>query len=110
MTREQSQWVATMKVMATQKPARTAKVPTGVLRRRAFELVNSEGWEVFIMGFVIAVVGVMACDFWGIKQHDTANGLYERALDVSAYFFYCECAMKIFALGVGGYWGTARGF
>ena len=72
MTPEQSQWVATMKAMVAQKPAPFAHMPTTPLRRWAYTLVTSTVWEVFIMAFIVAIVGVMACDFWGIEQVQTS--------------------------------------
>ena len=57
------------------------------------------------MAFIIFIVVVMACDFWGIEQQPTDYFLYSRALDFSAYFFYTECVIKIFALGFEGYFG-----
>ena len=61
--------------------------------------------QVFIMAFIIFIVAVMACDFWGIEQEPTDYFLYSRALSFSAYFFYAECVIKIFALGPEGYFG-----
>merc|ERR1719424_79526 len=57
------------------------------------------------MAFIIFIVAVMACDFWGIEQEPTDYFLYSRALSFSAYFFYAECVIKIFALGPEGYFG-----
>jgi hypothetical protein len=48
----------------------------------------------------------MACDFWGIEQYPQAHSAFQTTLDFSAYFFYAECVIKIFALGFDGYWGT----
>ena len=107
MTAEQKAWVKIMKAMVVQKPARAAKVPENGCRKWLYDLVHSDAWEVVIMTFVVFIVGVMACDFWGIELYDTTHFLYSRALDFSAYFFYTECFIKIVALGFDGYWQDA---
>ena len=89
--------------MVAVKPSRESRPPESLVRRFFWELVNSDGWEVFIMSFIILVVGVTACDFWGIDQRPQTMMYYTNALTFSAYFFYAEFAIKVFALSFAGY-------
>ena len=103
MTSEQTQWVNTLKAFVNQRPSRAAKVPRNPCIRLLYDMVHSTAFEALITTFIVLVVLAMACDYWGI-EHDGLNAeLYTQAMTYCAYVFYFECALKLAALGVGGY-------
>ena len=59
-----------------------------------YNFVTSTGFEGFIMGVILANVGVMACDYWGIDKHPTDHMRYRQANRIFAYVFYCEAAPR----------------
>ena len=107
MTPEQQQWVQTMKAMANQRPGKVARVPSHPVRLKLFNMVSSEAFDGFIMAVIMVIVGVMACDYWGIEQDERPLELFNAATRWSAYFFYAEFVLKILGLGPGGYFGDA---
>ena len=54
---------------------------------------------------IIANIGVMACDYWGIEQDEQLLTLYERSMDAFSYIYYVEAVLKMTALGFNGYCG-----
>ena len=105
MTDEQMQWVETMKNSTKAKPQKAPKPPTGIIRGACFRLVTSAAFDGFIIGVIIANVGVMACDYWGIENNAEDNALYTRTLTVFAYIYYAECILKLTGLGTANYFG-----
>lgn len=107
MTQEQLQWVQTMKALAFQRPNRAYRVPAPGCRRVLFEIVQSQGFDGFIMLVIAANVFVMACDHWGIEQNQEHLQMYQHAMDSFTYVFYAEASLKIVALTPAGYFGDS---
>ena len=57
------------------------------------------------MGVIIANVGVMACDYWGIENDESNHLFYTQALFVFGNIYYCEATLKLIGLGPSGYFG-----
>ena len=89
MTKEQQQWSTTMKAMVNRAPTKAMQPPTGWVRLAAYELVNSAGFDGFITAVIVANIGVMACDYWGIENDEAILSLYDRAMDVFS-MIYCR--------------------
>ena len=52
--------------------AKAMRPPTHPVRRAAYGIINSPAFDAFITGVIVANIGVMACDYWGIEEsaHD----------------------------------------
>ena len=103
MTPEQQQWVNAMSAVMKQKPTKGVHTPSNPCLRVLFRFVTSATFESAIMGVIIANVGVMACDYWGIERDERNYALYTNALLGFGYIYYCEAALKIVSLGPSGY-------
>jgi hypothetical protein len=76
MTPAQSQWVKTMAAMVDIKPARVPRAPANCIRAAFFHIIDSQVFDGFITAVIIANVGVMAVDYWGIEQDvEVGHGL-----------------------------------
>lgn len=80
MTAGQAQWAETMKTMSNQSASRIAKPPSNKLRMLSFKLINSVPFDVFLTGVIIANVGAMACDYWGIEGNPAHINLYNNCM------------------------------
>ena len=88
MTPEQAQWVETMKGKTNQKPAPAPIPPENCVRRFFFHIVTSAAFDSFIIGVIIANVGMMAYDYWGIEQNEalqTYLGFYYGVDNVTTW-------------------------
>jgi hypothetical protein len=102
MTPEQKQWTSTMKGFANMAPAKALRPPTNPLRRLAYDFVHSTAFDGFITAAIVANIGVMACNYWGIEQDPLILLVYERAMVGFSLIYYTEFLLKVLALGVGG--------
>ncbi|KOO32672.1 voltage-gated ion channel superfamily [Chrysochromulina tobinii] len=105
MTPEQMQWVESMKAMAKAKPIKTLREPDQFLRKMLFRLINSSAFDGLITAVIVANIGVMACDYWGIEQDVEVFAKYNSAMTTFAYIYYVEFTIKIIAMGPNGYFG-----
>ena len=103
MTEAQLQWRSTMKEAMKAKPVKTPRPPTQPARRAVYSLITSHAFDGFITSVIVANVGVMACDYWGIEQDAHNFGLYSAAMLAFSYIYYVECVLKLTALGPIGY-------
>ena len=106
MTTEQKQWANTIKAFTTAYPAKVVRASKHPFRRCMYRLVVSPAFDGFITFVIVANIGVMACDYWGIEQNSVALGAYERAMDAFSIIYYTEALLKIIALG-GGYFSDS---
>ena len=98
MTPEQQQWVRTMSAVMKQKPVAVARPPTyGCVL--LYDLISSTAFDGFITFIILANIGVMACDYWQIKDDTQNNALYLKAMRIFVYVYYVEATLKIIALG-----------
>ena len=74
------------------------RIPDQWLRRVAFRLVQSNAFEYFVMGVIALNVLAMAYDHHGIEDEPTYDS-YVQLIKWFTYFYYCECLLKIFAMG-----------
>ena len=107
MTHEQQQWVETMKSYNSTKPQKAPRPPSGILRGACFQLVTSSAFDGFIIGVILANVGVMACDYWGIEGNVADYRAYNTSLLTFGYIYYAECILKLLGLGPSNYFGDA---
>ena len=105
MTPEQAQWVETMKMKSAAQPQKVQRPPANCLRRLCFNLVTSSAFDTFIIMVIIANVGVMACDYWGIENDADNFGMYNQAMFIFANIYYVEFCLKITGLGPMAYFG-----
>ena len=99
MTPEQQQWADTMKAMANTIPTKALRAPDNPVRRALYSLVNSTAFDGFITFVIVANIGVMSCDYWGIEQDEQIfNGLNTVSL-LFGMIYYVECVFKMTALG-----------
>ena len=80
------------------KAMRTIKAD-GVVQRSC-SLVNSQPFEVFIMGVIICNVFTMAIDYYGMEA-DTAFAAVQPSMTAFNYIYYVEATLKITAFGLG---------
>ena len=73
--------------------------PANCLRAVCFHIVTSSAFDGFIIGVIIANVGVMACDYWGIERDVDNFALYNQVMVTFAYIYYVEFCLKLTALG-----------
>eukprot|EP00322_Chrysochromulina_rotalis_P000725 CAMPEP_0115884738 /NCGR_PEP_ID=MMETSP0287-20121206/30285_1 /TAXON_ID=412157 /ORGANISM="Chrysochromulina rotalis, Strain UIO044" /LENGTH=906 /DNA_ID=CAMNT_0003341077 /DNA_START=325 /DNA_END=3042 /DNA_ORIENTATION=- len=103
MSKEQQQWVATMRALANASPARAIRPPNNAMRRATHHVVTSTQFDAFITFVIVANVGVMACDYWGIEHNELRYNLYNRSMAAFGCVYYAECILKIIGLGVHDY-------
>ena len=107
MTEGQAQWAETMKTMSHQRASRIAKPPSNKLRLVCFKLINSVPFDVFLTGVIIANVGAMACDYWGIEDNPGHITPYNNCMTVFSYIYYIEFVFKFSGLGPKQYFSDA---
>ena len=57
-----------MKSFASSVPTKAMRTPENPVRRACYKLVRSTAFDSFITTVIVANIGVMACDYWGIEQ------------------------------------------
>ena len=67
--------------------------------RACFRLVRSEPFDYLVMGVIVLNVFGMALDFHGIEEYELYQLYYTNGMLFFTYFYYCECVLKLFALG-----------
>ena len=87
----------------SQKADKSARRPAGAVRRACFALVTSRPFDFFITGVVVANIGAMACDYFGIQQDVRTYYYYSLLMSAFSYTYYCEAALKITGLGPVAY-------
>ena len=75
------------------------------MRRLAFNIITWPPFDTFIIGVIIANVGVMACDYWGIEQDVATYAQYNGAMRAFGNIYYAECVLKLLGLGLATYFG-----
>ena len=81
--------------------------PANWITKLIFRLVTSAAFDVFITVTIIANIGVMACDYWGIEHDEDVYHGYRAAMHVFINVYYAEATLKILGLGLRGYFGDA---
>ncbi len=107
MTPAQQQWVDTVKAAAGQRPQRVDRPPSHPLRLVLWNLITSSAFDAFITAVIIANIGVMACDYWGIEQDAESFDMYNSAMLAFSYIYYVEATLKLTAMGPAGYFRDA---
>ena len=105
MTREQQQWVSTVKAMAFHQPPKLVRPPEDYCRRAAHKLITTKWFDGFITLVVIVNIFVMACDYYGIEDSPVATYLLSRLTLCFNSIYYVEASLKIVGLGLDGYFG-----
>ena len=105
MTKEQQQWVEAMRAMAKQAPSRGIKPPSFGPCKWLYAVVTSQAFDGVITTVIIGNVLLMACNYWGIEQDASVHAAYEQAMRGFIFIYYGECALKVLALGLRGYFG-----
>ena len=103
MTAEQQQWAAAIHASIGKTPTRAIKLPQHPLRRAVFRLIKSAAFDGFITFVIIANIGVMACDYWGIEQNAAHLTSYDQAMSAFSLVYYVECILKLIGLAPDGY-------
>ena len=104
LTAAQKQWVDAMQALRTRKPVRHVRPPReSGLRRKAYYLVTAPAFDAFIIVVIVANIMLMSCDYWGIENNTAIMSTYNRAMITFNCIYYAECLMKLFSLGVRGY-------
>ena len=98
MTPEQQQWVQTMK-MANSDPSRGMREPTFGPRKLVYQLIASQVFEFTVMSVIGLNIVLMALDYNGIEDDENVYWAYNAGMQVFTYFYYCEFALKFFAMG-----------
>ena len=73
--------------------------PQNAPQRAAFQLVQSRGFDFFVITVIILNVFGMALDYHGIEEDEAYYAYYTKGMLFFTYFYYCECALKILGLG-----------
>ena len=103
MTPEQLQWAETMKASIGMTPIKVYRPPSSRLRGLLHRIVSSNSFDGFITGVIIANVGVMACDYWGIEDDPVILASLNTASVVFGVVYYFECCLKLTAFGPTAY-------
>ena len=98
MTPEQQQWADAIKAMANNSAQKAPKPPRGGPRLAAFNLVQSNGFNMLVMTVIGFNVLGMALDYYQMEQDPLIHWLYTRGMMFFTYFYYAECLLKLFAL------------
>jgi len=56
-------------------------------------------FDVFLTAVIIANVGAMACDYWGIEDNPAHIVPYNTCMTIFSYIYYVEFVFKITGLG-----------
>ena len=105
MTPEQKQWQESMNARRGQTAQKAQRPPTHPLRYVLFRVINSSAFDGFLTIVIVANVGVMACDYWGIEQNEEDFKLYTTAMLTFSYIYYVEFVFKMIGLGPTTYFG-----
>merc|ERR1719502_2488616 len=103
MTDGQQQWVATMKTMVHAGASKAPRAPQNALRRGFYQLVMSKPFDFFITAVILANIGFMACDYFGIEQDEDFYSFYSLAMATFSYIYYVEAICKNIGLGPVAY-------
>ena len=57
-----------MKSFASSVPAKAMRAPDHPVRLACYKLIGSTAFDSFITAVIIANIGIMSCDYWGIEQ------------------------------------------
>ena len=105
MTREQQQWVGTVKAMMVYQPPKIVRPPEEYCRRAAHKLVHSKWFDGSITIVIIVNICVMACDFYGIEDNAIVVYIFQRLSITFNLVYYVEAVVKMLGLGLDGYFG-----
>mmetsp|Transcript_10830 Transcript_10830/g.25850 ORF Transcript_10830/g.25850 Transcript_10830/m.25850 type:complete len:553 (+) Transcript_10830:3459-5117(+) len=105
MTAEQRDWMEAQRTVYTMRPLRIPLCPSkNLLRQKAFQCVQSNTFELVIIGFICGNAFVMM-----LEWHDRPPA-YALGLQVLNYFFslvfLLEMILKLIALGPTQYFGN----
>ena len=101
MTPEQQQWASTVLAMKRTKAKIGARIPRNPVRRAVYELVVAPTFDNFVTIVILVNVSLMSLNFWSQNPEDLQH--YEVVMDAFSYFYYAECVLKIFGLGIKFY-------
>ena len=99
MTPEQQQWVAALRETVNNKASVSPKAPVWGPRKLAFDLVQSRGFDFFVITVIILNVFGMAFDYHRIEENEAYAKMYTQGMMFFSYFYYAECTLKLFGLG-----------
>lgn len=94
-----------MRAFSSVLPSKAVRPPRNPFRLCVYRFVMSSFFDGLITLIIVANIGVMACDFWGIEQDASALLWQQHAMDTFSSIYYCEALLKMIALGLSGYFG-----
>ena len=107
MTDAQKQWVRTMQesrmFKAKIKEEKAPEPPSNSIQRSFFMIVNSEIFDAFMTLIILLNVCLMAVDFHKMEEDLEFYRVYSLCNQIFLDIYYCECVLKLFGLGIGGY-------
>ena len=98
MTPEQQQWVAALKETVSNNASVAPREPTNPAQKWAFGVVQSRTFDFTVISVILLNVFCMALDYHRIDEDEPWNTYYNNLMMFFSYFYYCECALKIFGL------------
>ena len=106
MTGSQLQWVQTIKVAVQTKPTKGVVAPSGGLRLWVFNLVMSISFDAFIIVIILLNTVLMASKYYQFEEDGWPKTYYDYGMRFFTTVYYVECALKMFAMGPGGYFSV----
>ena len=88
-------------ITSTKPDFSTFRLPESKVRRYVYNIIGTSLFENFIMSIIIANMMTMAISYEGAS--DTYNSVLDSINFVFTAIFICECILKLYALGVKGY-------
>ena len=64
-----------------------------------YRVITSNVFDGIITAVIIANVGVMACDYWGIEDNPAHIVPYNTCMTIFSYIYYVEFVFKFTGLG-----------
>ena len=106
---EQKEWVETRWLVQRTRPLCRPQVPTSPPRRLAFLLVSHRAFEIFVMSMIILNVAMMAADSYSYPSAaETDFEKFSAGIEFFfSIFFIVEASIKLYALGVRGFFSVA---
>jgi hypothetical protein len=97
ITEKQKEWIETQKLALDCAPERKVVPPQASDRRQLFQLVESRGFELFIMSMIMLNVVFMMMNYFG--QDDGWQLMLSVANYIFCTVFTIEAILKLYALG-----------
>lgn len=101
LTSAQQEWLTVQQLMATTRPEKRHPCPLAPIRRMAFRIVQSKGFDIFIIAVILLNIGTM------FLTHQGQGKTWSKALTACNTFFtglyVAEMVLKMMAIGIHSY-------